>query len=226
MTDKNYTHVVLVVDRSGSMETMKSDAQNSINNFMKEQSEGAGKITVTLYDFNNTSNKVFGPIDAKEAPTYHLVPTGGTALRDAMNRAISETGTFLRNLSEDTRPGKVVFVTITDGEENASRFCTQPQLKERVLEQTNKYNWEFLFFGANIDAFSTGASYGVAHSIQYAGTGMSYTSAYDNFSHSLLTARAKGVSVASTLATNFDAEGNIVTNSVTNSNTITEGTTP
>lgn len=226
MTDKNYTHVVMVVDRSGSMETMKSDAQNSINNFMKEQSKGTGKITVTLYDFNNLSYKVFGPIDAKEAPPYELMPNGGTALRDAMNRAITETGSFLRSLSEEARPGKVVFVTITDGDENASRFCSEHELKRKVIEQTDKYNWEFLFFGANIDAFSTGASYGVRHSVQYAGTGISYTSAYNNFSESLLSARATGASVSSTLATNFDADGNIVTNKVTNSNTITEGTTP
>ncbi len=223
MTDKNYTHVTIVVDRSGSMESMKSDAQHSINNFMKEQSNADGRITVSLYDFNNTSRRVFGPIEAKEAPSYQLVPTGGTALRDAMNAAITETGTFLRNLAEKKRPGKVVFVTITDGEENSSRFCTTTQLKEKVEEQTNKYEWEFLFLGANIDAFQTGAALGVYNNIQYANTGIAYAAAYDSFSHSLLNARATGATVSSTLATNFDAEGKPVT---TKGNMKTEGTNP
>lgn len=224
MTDKNYTHVVVLVDRSGSMDLMKDDAQGSINTFMKEQAGGAGKITVSLYDFNNTSRKVFGPVDVREAPTYKLIPNGGTALRDAMSNAIDETGSFLRDLPAKKRPGKLVFVTITDGQELHSRYTSVTQLKEKVKHQTNTYNWEFLFLGANIDAFEAGSSYGVVNNVQYAGTGLSYAAAYQNFSHSLLNARATGATVSSTLATNFDAEGNAVTNTVTN--TTTQGTNP
>lgn len=208
MTDKNYTHVILVVDKSGSMQTMRSDAEHSINNFMKDQAEGVGEITVSLYEFNNYTRRVFGPIDAKEAPYYFLVPTGGTALRDAMDLAIDETGKFLRSLEEDNRPGKVIFVTITDGEENASRNCSQQQLKTKIVEQESKYNWEFVFLAANIDAFATSLSYGINTTMQYANTGTSYTMAYNNLSTSLLNARATGATVKSMLATDIDENGN------------------
>lgn len=236
MLNPNYTHAVLLVDRSGSMDTMRESAQASINKFMKDQAGGVGQITVSLYDFNayeyshnrltsgiNMSNlsyhytpgvcyrRVFGPIDPVEAPAYELVPSGGTALRDAMSAIIDETGSWLASLPEALRPANVVFCVITDGEENSSVRCSQEVLKEKVKTQTEIYKWEFVFFGANIDAFDVGASYGITSNVQYANTGASYAGASNTFSETLLASRAGGASLTDRFysISKVDEEGNV-----------------
>jgi hypothetical protein len=213
MTDNNYVHLSLLVDRSGSMEDMRDAAQTGINKTLAEQAAMPGKITVNLYDFNTSYRKVFGPIDAKEAPTYQMVPTGGTALIDSMMRAIEDTGSYLRTLPEALRPAKVLFVVITDGEENSSHSYTREQLSNKVTDQTDNWKWEFIFLGANIDAFRAAQSYGIRSSIQYAGTQAAMTTSYDTMSSSLgATRRAyaggQSVNTASFMPTNIDAEGN------------------
>lgn len=152
MTKADYTHLALIVDRSGSMASMASEAQNGINKLIKEQAEVPGDITVSLYQFDNEYEKVFGPINAKDAPQYVLNPRWSTALLDATHRAIVETGEFLSAKPESQRPSKVVFVVVTDGYENASREVNREKVKNLITQQTEKYNWEFIYLGANLDA--------------------------------------------------------------------------
>lgn len=211
MTKQNYTHLSLIVDRSGSMMGMAKDAEGGINTLIKEQAKVEGEITVSLYQFDNQYEKVFGPVSASDAPEYRLVPRGSTALLDSTNRAIAETGEYLSAKPESERPSKVIFVIVTDGYENASREVTRDQLKTKITEQENKYDWEFIYLGANLDAVAESVSLGLrAKGVQYTNTGASMRSAYAGVSSSVTNSRLSGATVASTMAKGYDAEGNEV----------------
>lgn len=209
MTKPNYTHLSLIVDRSGSMVSIKDDAEGGINTLIKEQAEVPGEITVSLYHFDTVYEKVFGPIPASDAPVYRLVPRGGTALLDATAKAIVETGEFLAGLPENQRPDKVIFVVATDGQENSSREYNRQQVKDMVDVQTKDYKWEFIYLGANVNAFAEAHSLGFAGSSQYQGTGASTRGVYGAASTALRTARVGGQSMASSMV-DVDEDGNPV----------------
>jgi uncharacterized protein YegL len=160
--NKNLTEIVLVVDRSGSMYSCQADAECGINSFIKEQKELDGDANFTLVQFDTEYDFVCEGVDINKVEDYSLVPRGGTALLDAVGRAMQETGERLNKLDESEKPGLVVFVIVTDGEENSSREFTVDQIKEMIGEQTDKYSWQFTFLGAGLDAFAGGANMGIA----------------------------------------------------------------
>jgi hypothetical protein len=174
MTDSNYTHYVLVIDRSGSMHSIRADAQGGINQFIKDQIALPGRATLSLYDFNWDVRTVFNfrKLSPEDNWTYRLGPSGGTALLDAVGFAVTEVGEKLDALPEAERPGKVVVLITTDGEENSSREYTLAQVKKLVTRQQDKYGWQFSYIGANVDAFANGASLGIGQdqSLSYAAT--------------------------------------------------------
>jgi hypothetical protein len=98
-----------------------------------------------------------------------FVPSGATALLDAMAKAIAETGQRLESMAENRRPGKVLMVIMTDGEENSSRLFKKPQVVEMVKHQTEVYQWEFVYLGANQDAIAVGQALGIptANNLNY-----------------------------------------------------------
>ncbi len=163
---KNFSKVVLLVDRSGSMHDWLNDAQGLINNFLKEQfsnMEGT-EVSFSLYHFDTVVEKDIECSglykDGSKVPSFTLKPNGGTALYDAMHEVITSVGVELAGMSEQDRPEKVVFVTLTDGYENASRKFRSEQVKALVKQQTDVYNWEFVYLGANQDAYAVGNSLG------------------------------------------------------------------
>jgi uncharacterized protein YegL len=162
-----YTHITLVVDRSGSMHHTRTDAEGGIKTFVDEQKAQPGECSFTLFDFDDTVESRFGPDKIANLPAYSLVPRGSTALYDAMGKAIVATGEFLKALPEEDRPEHVVFVTVTDGQENASREYTHPQIKAMVEKQESDYRWQFVFLASNIDAAKTGALLGNRNTTQY-----------------------------------------------------------
>jgi uncharacterized protein YegL len=180
VTDSNYTHIVLVADRSGSMAMIQEDAQGSINTFIADQKAQPGRATFTLIDFDGEYRVLQENVDIQDVKPYHLSPRGGTALLDAWGRAVSSTGEFLNSLPEDERPGKVIVVIVTDGGENSSREYTAEQIKELTEKQRNVYSWEFIFLAANQDAVQVGTSYGVAtgSALTYAHTGAGATRSF------------------------------------------------
>jgi hypothetical protein len=109
----------------------------------------------TEYEFVHRAKPIEG------VPEYVLTPRGGTALLDAVGRAINETGERLAAMPEAHRPGLVVFVVMTDGEENSSREFSKSQIKEKISHQQDKYGWQFVFLGANQDAFAEAGSMGM-----------------------------------------------------------------
>lgn len=208
---QNYTHLSILADRSGSMAHIAKDSQGGINTLIKDQAALPGEITVSLYQFDTHYEKVFGPIAAAEAPIYILTARGGTALLDSAYKAVVDTGHFLNELPEDQRPEKVLFVIVTDGEENSSKKISTDQLKNIITQQTNTYNWEFTYIGANVDAFSEAHKYGVTSSIQYAATGASASSSYMNLSSAITHTRSTDATMDSFIVDNndVDAEGKV-----------------
>lgn len=154
------TDITMVLDKSGSMNDCRTDAQGGLNAFIKDQKELPGEALLTLVQFDTTYQFVHRAKPIKEVPYCYLHPGGGTALLDAVGRAIIDTGDRLRQMPEKDRPGLVCFVIITDGQENSSREFTRSKIREMIQHQQDKYNWKFTFLGANQDAFAEGQSLG------------------------------------------------------------------
>jgi hypothetical protein len=156
------TDVTLVVDRSGSMEQIRSDAQGGINAFVADQAKLPGECRITLVQFDDKYEIVHSGILASQWPEYHLSPRGSTALLDAVGRAIIETGNRISAMPEDQRPGLVICVISTDGMENASREFTYKKVSEMISHQQTVYNWQFTFLAANQDAFGQAMDLGLS----------------------------------------------------------------
>lgn len=142
------THITLVCDRSGSMSSVRQAAEEAVNGFIKTQSE-VGPGTLFVYDFDTFFEPVYKG-SLQSFPNYTLRPRGGTALFDAIGKAINETGAHLRSLPALNRPDKVIMVIQTDGEENSSTEFSFDKLNEMVKHQGDVYNWEFVFLGAEM----------------------------------------------------------------------------
>ncbi len=155
------TDITLVVDRSGSMSTVREDAEGGVNSFIASQAKEPGEALLTLVQFDTEYEFVHKGVPIGDVPTYQLHPRGMTALLDAVGRAINETGERLAGIKESDRPGLVIFVVMTDGLENSSREFSKKQLKEMVDRQQSVYNWHFTFLGANQDAFAEAAAMGI-----------------------------------------------------------------
>lgn len=155
------TDITVVLDRSGSMEQCRVEAEGGLNSFIREQREKPGDVLFTLVQFDTEYEFVHKALPIKDVPECKLVPRGRTALLDAVGRAIVETGERLAAVSEDQRPGLVAFVIITDGHENSSNEYTNAKIKEMIEHQQTAYKWQFTFLGANQDAFAEAAKYGI-----------------------------------------------------------------
>lgn len=155
------TDITLVVDRSGSMDAIREDAEGGVNAFIRKQAEEPGEALLTLVQFDTEYEFAHKGTPVKKVPHYELHPRGATALLDAVGRAINETGERLAAMKEQDRPGLVIFVVMTDGLENSSREFTSVRIKEMIERQQGVYNWHFTFLGANQDAFAEADSLGI-----------------------------------------------------------------
>ena len=126
------TDITLVVDRSGSMESIKSDAEGGINEFIRQQASEPGEALLTLMQFDTEYDLVHNGVNVTDVSPYTLVPRGMTALLDAVGRAINETGARLAAMSEQERPGLVVFVIVTDGAENSSKEFSRADIRKMI----------------------------------------------------------------------------------------------
>lgn len=174
------THITLVVDRSGSIQTILNDFQGGLNKFLEDQKNLGGECTLTLIDFDTEYQKVYSG-DIKDVPSYQVIPRGMTALRDAVGRAINETGEFLNNMPESDRPELVLMAIITDGKENSSREFSIEKIKEMVEHQKTKYNWVFDFLCADEQTVMDGLAFGFNSSASYDPT-IKSANAYSNLS--------------------------------------------
>lgn len=155
------TDITLVVDRSGSMQSIRSDAEGGVNAFIRQQASEPGEAYATLIHFDHEYEFVHRGVPIRDCPEYKLVPRGSTALLDTLGRAITETGIRLNLMTEAERPGLVILVIMTDGQENASREFTRERVREMIAHQQQHYHWQFTFLGANQDAFAEAGLLGV-----------------------------------------------------------------
>jgi hypothetical protein len=162
MTNPNLTHIAFLLDRSGSMHSIKDDTEGGFNAFIAEQRQQGGECRVTLAQFDNEYEEVYRDLPLAEVPPLRLVPRGSTALLDSIGRLVTSTGERLAAVPEEDRPGIVIVGIMTDGHENASREWTHPAVKALIEQQTKTYGWQFLYLGADQDAIEVGSSIGVA----------------------------------------------------------------
>lgn len=161
---RDCTEIVVILDKSGSMGIIRKDAIGGFNTFLKDQKAHPGEANLTLVLFDN-GYTLHPAVPIQEVPeldesTYY--PGGGTALLDAMGRAITETGKRLADKAEADRPDKVIVVIITDGEENSSHEHNRKQIAEMIKRQEETYKWKFLYLGANVDAFAEAHGMGIS----------------------------------------------------------------
>lgn len=175
MTKENFTSINVVIDKSGSMSHLATDTIGSFNTFLAEQKVVPGEAAFTLCTFNDDYSLVhdfvkLGTVPDLNAKSYR--PSGSTALLDALGTTINSVGAKLAAMPEDERPSKVIFLIITDGQENASHNFKKEQIKAMIEHQRDVYKWEFVFIGANIDAFHEGQSLGISaqNSVSYNAT--------------------------------------------------------
>ncbi|CAN5419737.1 VWA domain-containing protein [soil metagenome] len=169
MTDQHLTHLYFLLDRSGSMQSIKSDTEGGFAAFIEEQRTAPGQCRVTLAQFDDVYELVYADRPVADVPALDLRPRNMTALHDAMGRLITDAGAGLARLPEAQRPGTVIVAIMTDGLENASQEWTGPAIKALVEQQTTDYGWQFMYMGADQDAVEVGAALGVRadHAITY-----------------------------------------------------------
>ena len=162
---KNLTEIVFILDRSGSMAGLEDDTIGGFNAMIEKQKQEPGKALVSTVLFDNESEVIHDRVNIQEIEPmtrkeYYV--RGCTALLDAVGSAIHHIGNVHKYAREEDRPEKMLFVITTDGMENASRKYTYDRLKTMIERQKEKYGWEFLFLGANIDAAREAARFGIS----------------------------------------------------------------
>lgn len=169
MTNPNITSLCFVADSSSSMYTIAGAMNSAIQQVLDEQVELPGELHVDVYRFADEVTHLYRDAHADDVKGEIIVPSGNTALNDAVAMGIRDLGKRFADLPEDERPGKVIFAIVTDGQENKSvEFARHlrgtERVKEMIEKQKNEFSWEFLFFGAeSIDAFAVAGDYGIGH---------------------------------------------------------------
>lgn len=183
MTNPNFTDVVLLLDASGSMCINQQATVQALKDYLTEQNDFLGKnplvrLLISVYEFSSLPGEAHSPIvrtilkgyDLRgqglsgammHANRYAPDQTACTPLMDAIGDLIEMTGARYRGMREEDRPGKVLFVIMTDGYENDSKRRKIQDVKAAIGQQTLQYQWAFVFLGANLDSFAVGSAYGV-----------------------------------------------------------------
>ena len=161
---KDLLELIFVLDRSGSMSGLEKDTIGGFNSMMEKQKTENGEVLVTTVLFDDRIELLHDRMDIRAlAPLTEkdYFVRGSTALLDALGSTITRVGRNHHRMAEDYRPEKTMFVIITDGYENASREYSRSKVRELIEHEKNKYGWEFLFLGANIDAVATAETMGI-----------------------------------------------------------------
>ena len=180
---ENLTEIVFILDRSGSMSGLEADTIGGFNSMIKKQQKEDGEAVVSTVLFDDKIDVIHDRVDIskiKKLTEEDYYVRGCTALLDAVGRAIHHIGNVQKYARDEDRPAKTLFVITTDGLENASREYSFKDIKRMIERQKEKYNWEFLFLGANIDAIEVAGSMGISrdraanYNCDSAGTAINY----------------------------------------------------
>ena len=161
---KNFTELVFILDRSGSMNGLEADTIGGFNAMIEKQKKAEGEALVSTVLFDNVSEVIHDRVnimDIRPMTDKDYTVGGCTALLDAIGGAIHHIGNVHKYARQEDVPEHTMFVIITDGMENASRFYRSERVKQMIERQKERYGWEFLFLGANIDAVETAGRFGI-----------------------------------------------------------------
>lgn len=204
----NFADITIVLDSSSSMAGQREETLTILRKFVKDQADVPGEANLTLFQFSDglpelIFSKPIKSVLASDFDQYY--PNGYTALLDAMATVIDKTGNRLADMPEAIRPDRVCVVFVTDGEENRSRFFTKAQVDTRIAHQKQKYNWDFMYFGADQDAIAVGSSYGIdmANSLTFSKSKAGLNNTGDVFSNKMRSYRTSNYAVKSD-ALSFD----------------------
>ncbi len=164
---KGLTELVMILDRSGSMSGLEADTIGGFNSMIEKQKKEEGEVYVSTVLFDNVSEVVYDRVDISRIEPmtdkqYYV--RGCTALLDAVGGSIRHIANIHKYAREEDVPEKTIFVITTDGMENASRIYDYDEVRRLIERQKEKYNWEFIFLGANIDAAGEAARFGISES--------------------------------------------------------------
>ncbi len=163
MTNPQRADITILLDRSGSMAAVQSDVEGGFAEFLATQKRIPGQCVLSLTQFDSEGiEEVYVATPIASAPGLKLEPRGWTPLLDAVGRTLARTGERLAAMAERDRPGRVLFVIITDGKENASKEYSRSRVRELIERQRQVYRWDFLYLGANVDAFAEAGGLGIA----------------------------------------------------------------
>lgn len=188
----DYTHITVILDRTGSMESIRDDTIGGFNAFLQTQQAETGEATLTLVQFDTQDPYEvlhhFKPVaEIPELTRETYVPRASTPLLDAFGRGINDLEASLGKLPEAERPARVVFAVVTDGQENSSREFRKEQIEKMVKEKTEKHDWQFVFLSADLAAMRDAMGVGV-HSdrmLHYQKTGQGTREAWSTLSKDL-----------------------------------------
>jgi len=167
---KDLCELVVIIDESGSMTGTKDKVIKGFNEFLETHQSLPGEALLTLIKFNTKYEIIYNGINIKDIPHFNnndYTPNGMTALLDAVGRSIDEVGKRYDTLKKKDKPGKIIFLIMTDGEENSSKEYKLQQIKENIEKRKNKNKWEFIFMGANQDAWAAGGGMGISQNVNY-----------------------------------------------------------
>jgi hypothetical protein len=186
----DHTHISVILDRTGSMESIRDDTIGGFNTFLQEQKEEPGTATLTLVQFDSQDPYEvladFAPVsDVKELTPETYVPRAATPLLDTLGRGINDLDARLGKMSDAERPSKVIMVVVTDGKENASREFNKKQIETMIKDKQDKNNWQFVYLSADLAAIDEARSMGMhgSASLLFHKTGKGMNDAWKSASH-------------------------------------------
>lgn len=162
--ENNLCELVFIIDKSGSMSGLEGDTIGGFNSMIKQQKAEKGKCLVSTVLFDTYCSVLHDRVNIRRVKfmkAKDYIPGGCTALLDAVGGAIHHIGNIHKYARKEDIPSKTLFVIITDGMENASHNYTCDKVKKMIERQKEKYGWEFIFLGANIDALTTAKGFGI-----------------------------------------------------------------
>jgi len=181
--------IIVVLDRSGSMESIRADMEGGFNQFVKEQKAAPGECRLSLFQFDDVYDQVYSRRPLADVPPLRLMPRNMTALLDAVGRTINVVGQGFAAEPEAERPEKVVFMVITDGHENASHEFTKAQVRALVERQAKDYQWQFVYLGSDLSTFDDAAGLSMPAAL-YAATPVGTRRLYNSTSAAVMSYRS------------------------------------
>lgn len=212
------THIICILDRSGSMSSIMSDSIGGFNTFLKQQKELPDKATITVALFDDKYEVLYDNVNIKEAKELTKdvwFPRGTTALYDAIGKTINTDKALINKMSKKDRPNKVLVCVVTDGYENASQEFRLDNIKKLIKDCEND-DWNFIYLAANQDAFDVGSSFGISGANTF-----TYTASADGVENMSMTLNSAAVNYRSMSTTDANF-GALSKSLIDDNNTITK----